>query len=376
MTYGASNYQLSNKNMYPSFIRTMPNNKALIDVIIHIIKWFRWNWVAFIGSQDDYSQDGLYLFSQSAKMNNICLAYQYLIGQSSNYISILSRIEKCNIKVIVVFSSVEVAKNVIRAAIKNNITNKVWIASEVWSMSKQLLNEPGIQNIGEIFGISEKLLSFPGFEQFMYKKQSKSNDEYLKDGEIHPPQPVRKMCNQECHNCSSLSPKEILNEDPTFSFPIYAAIYTMAKALHKVLHCDANGCNKNITVYPFMVKPLYIKISIFIIYAENIFFFGKCAQTFLSDILQLLKEIKQVDFLLHGRKVKYDQNGDLPVFYDVIFWRLETSPPVFERIGTYYSYPEIAFTINNSLIGWDNDASVSSTLIHHSRGYITILNMY
>lgn len=72
-----------------------------------------------------------------------------------------------------------------------------------------------------------------------------------------------------------------------------------------------------------------------------------------------MKEIKKLDFLLNGRKVKYDPNGDPPVFYDVIFWHLEASPTVIERIGTYASYPEITFTINNSFIGWDSHASVS-----------------
>lgn len=94
-----------------------------------------------------------------------------------------------------------------------------------------------------------------------------------------------------------------------------------------------------------------------------------CAQTILSDILQLVEEIKKLDFLLNGRKVKYDQNGDPPVFYDVVFWRLEASPPVFERIGTYSSYPDITFSINNSLIGWDSDASVSSSFINHVLRY-------
>ncbi|XP_034162311.2 taste receptor type 1 member 1-like [Pangasianodon hypophthalmus] len=324
VNYGSSSYRLSNKNMYPSFLRTVPNNKDLINIIIHIIKWFGWNWVAFIGSRDDYSQDGLNFFSRYAKKNNICLAYQDLLDETSNYNSTLSTIEKRNVKVIVVFSSQEVAKNLIRAAIKNNIRNKVWIAGEVWSMNKQLPNEPGIRNIGKIFGITEQPMSFPGFKQFVYNRESKSNDKYLKDGEIHPPQPKEKMCNQDCHNCSLLSSEGILNENPTFSFPIYAAIYTMANALHKVLQCDANGCNRSIPVYPFM----------------------------------LLKEMKKLDFPLNGRKVKYDQNGDLPVFYDVVFWRLGTSSPVFERIGTYSSYPEITFTINNSLIGWDSDASI------------------
>ncbi|KAI5621964.1 taste receptor, type 1, member 2, tandem duplicate 2 precursor, partial [Silurus asotus] len=314
VNYGSTSYQLSNKYIYPSFLRTVPNNKNLVDIIIHIIKWFGWNWVAFIGSQDDYSQDGLNFFIQYAKNNNICLAHQDLLNQTSNYISTLNTIEKRNIKIIVVFSSQEVATNLIRAAIKNKIVNKVWIASEVWSMNKQLPSEPGIQNIGKIFGITEQQVSFPGFKQFIYNRQSNINDKYKE----------KKMCNQDCNNCSLLSSEEIFNENPTFSFPIYAAIYTMATALHKVLQCNANGCNKSIPVYPFM----------------------------------LLKEMKKLDFPLNGRKVKYDQHGDPHVFYSVVFWRLETSPPVFERIGTYSSYPEIAFTINNSLISWGRNASV------------------
>lgn len=231
----------------------MPNNKHLIDIIIHIIKWFGWNWVAFIGGQDNYSQDGLIFFSQFAKKNNICLAYQDLLDQNSSYISTLNSIEKHNVNVIVVFSSQEVATNLIRAAIKQNIRNKVWIAGEVWSMNKQLPNEPGIGNIGHIFGITEKQVSFPGFEQFIYTGQSKSSVKYLKNGQTNSPQPEEKKCNQDCYNCSLLSPEEILNENPTFSFPIYAAIYTIANALHNVLQCDANRCNKNIPVYPFMV---------------------------------------------------------------------------------------------------------------------------
>ncbi|KAK3540707.1 hypothetical protein QTP70_034651, partial [Hemibagrus guttatus] len=83
------------------------------------------------------------------------------------------------------------------------------------------------------------------------------------------------------------------------------------------------------------------------------------APLFTLDLIpMLLKEIKKLDFYLNSRKIKYDQNGDPYVFYDVVFWRLEASPPVFERIGTYSSYPEMTFSINSSLIGWDNDTSV------------------
>lgn len=242
---------MSNKKLYPSFLRTVPNNKVLVEIIIRIINWFGWNWVAFIGSQDDYSRDGLKLFSQALSTYNICLAYQELLDLNSDYSPTLQTLEKHNVKVIVVFSSIDVAKNLIRAAIKNNIRNKVWIAGEGWSMNKQIPNEPGIQNIGKIIGITEKKMDFPGFNQFIYN--SRTNGKYFMKGNNLPLQTNKRICNQDCNNCTYLNSENIINENPAFSFPIYAAIYTMAQALHKVLQCDENGCIKNMSVYPFMV---------------------------------------------------------------------------------------------------------------------------
>lgn len=164
-----------------------------------------------------------------------------------------------------VFSYLEVAKDLLRAAIKHKIRNKVWIAGEGWSMNKHLQNEPGIQNIGNILGITEKLITFPGFKQFIYSRPNSNSAKSWTESETHPPQSVESVCNQDCQNCSLVTSEEIFNEDSTYSFAIYAAIYTMARALHKVLHCDANGCNKTIPVYPFMVcrfESAFLSLSI------------------------------------------------------------------------------------------------------------------
>ncbi|XP_072537148.1 taste receptor type 1 member 2.2 [Salminus brasiliensis] len=320
VNYGASSYDLSNKMLYPSFVRTVPSNKDLIKIIIRIIKWFGWNWVAFIGSQDDYSRDGLNLFDQYIRQNDICLAYQELLYFNSAYHATLNKINKLNIKVIVVFAMKVIAENIVKAAIKYNIRNKVWIAGEGWAMNKQLFREPGIQNIGKIFGITEQFMSLPGLNEFIYK--TRDNNDHEDDDQC--PQPKEKLCNQVCDNCTKLSSEEILNESPTFSFPVYSAIHTMAHALHNILQCGANGCNKSIPVYPF----------------------------------KLLKEIKKLNFSLNGRQVQYDDNGDPPVSYVVVLWNTEGSSRVFEVIGSYETYPEIAFTINSSRVNWDNDGSV------------------
>ncbi|XP_055023285.2 taste receptor type 1 member 1-like [Misgurnus anguillicaudatus] len=319
VNYGATSYTLSNKLQYPSFIRTIPSNKDLIQMIIHIIRWFRWNWVAFLGDPD--SEEGLQLFNNYIKNTGICLAYQEILSQSANYSLTLQKIDKLNINVIVVFAARQYAKNIIKAAITNNIRDKVWIASETWSMNQQLLKEPGIEKIGTIIGITERFLSLPGFNEFIYKTKE-TTEVYPNDNtesEIHT-----KTCNQECDNCSLVTAEEIINEDPTFSISIYAAIYTIAHALHKVLHCNMNQCNKNTTVKPYM----------------------------------LLEEIKNLDFTLNNHQVKYDVNGDRIISYAVVVWHTEINSPWIEMVGTYDTYPEINFTIHNSLMPWHNNTSV------------------
>ncbi|KAL1269285.1 hypothetical protein QQF64_031574, partial [Cirrhinus molitorella] len=322
VNYGATSYALSNKLHYPSFVRTIPSNKDLVEMIIHIIRWFGWNWVAFLGSQDDYSSDGLKLFNKYINNTGICLAYQEGLSLNANYSLTLKKIDKLNINVIVVYALPQYASKIIKAAIANNIQDKVWIASQAWAMNQQIPGEPGIENIGTIIGITERLLSLPGFNEFIYKARV-TNDAGHNDIAERDIQGKSTTCNQVCDYCSLLTAEEIINENPTFSFAIYAAIYTIAHALHKVLQCDMNECSKNTMAQPYM----------------------------------LLGEIKKLNFPLNGRQVKYNYNYDPTISYAVVLWHTNMNPPQFEMVGTYDTHPEITFTIDNSLMPWHNNSS-------------------
>uniref|UniRef100_A0A8C1CR79 G-protein coupled receptors family 3 profile domain-containing protein n=1 Tax=Cyprinus carpio carpio TaxID=630221 RepID=A0A8C1CR79_CYPCA len=320
VNYGAASYALSNKLHYPSFVRTVPSNKDMIEMIIQIIRWFGWNWVAFLGSKDDYSSDGLKLFNEFVKNTGICLAYQEGLSLNANYSLTVKKIDRLNINVIVVFAVAQYASKIIKAAIANNIQDKVWIASHAWALNQQIPREPGIEKIGTVIGITDRLLSFPGFSEFVYKARATTDVGYdVAEGEVKS-----KTCNQVCDYCSLLTAEEIINENPSFSFGIYAAIYTIAHALHKVLQCDINECQKNKMAKPYM----------------------------------LLGEIKKLDFILNGREVKYDENYDPTISYDSVLWRTDVNPPQFLMVGTYDKHPEITFTMDNSLLPWHNNGSV------------------
>ncbi|XP_016406348.1 taste receptor type 1 member 2-like [Sinocyclocheilus rhinocerous] len=257
VNYGASSYALSNKMQYPSFLRTVPSNKDMIEMIIHIIRWFGWNWVAFLGSQDSYSSDGLKLFNKYISNTGICLAYQEGLSLHANYSQTLKKIDMLNINVIVVFAVPQYAVNIIKTAIVENIRDKVWIASETWAMNQQLPREPGIGKIGTVIGITERLLSLPGFDKFIYKDRRING--YSTESNV---QSKNKTCNQVCDYCPLLTAEEIINENPSFSFAIYAAIYTIAHALHNVLQCDMNVCPKNPKAKPYMLKVPFSNCSV------------------------------------------------------------------------------------------------------------------
>nr|BAF49680.1 taste receptor type 1 member 2a [Danio rerio] len=314
VNYGASSSVLSKKLQYPSFVRTVPSNKDMINMIIHMIRWFGWNWVAFLGSKDAYSTDGLNLFNTYINNTGICVAYQERLNLDANYSQTLKKIDMLNINVIVVFAVPQYAVNIINTAIADNIRDKVWIASETWSMNQQLPREPGVEKIGTVIGITDRLLTLPGFNEFILKDMGTAN--------VNASKFQTNTCNQKCDYCPSLTAEDIINENPSFSFAIYAAMYTIAHALHKVLQCDTKGCPKNKPFEPYM----------------------------------LLGEMKKLDFPLNGRQVKYDKNYDPPISYAVVLWHTDENSPQFEMVGTYDTYPKTVFTIDNSRLPWRNDS--------------------
>ncbi|XP_042563467.1 taste receptor type 1 member 2-like [Clupea harengus] len=330
VNYGAGSSILSNKPKYPSFVRTIPSNKGQIELIIHIIQHFGWNWVAFIGSKTAYSENGFQLFFDLIQNTGICLAYQELLADTSqlNAVKVFQNIDMLNIKVIVLFIEQLSAEDIIASAIRLNFHNKVWIASDAWAMNQVLPKLQDIQTIGTVIGVTPTVVTLPGFNEFIYQSRHRSDSVHTAEG----------YCNQVCDNCSSVSPEDVINENPTYSFPIYSAVYTMAMALHNALQCNNSGCDKSRTVYPYM----------------------------------LLQEIKSLHFLLNQRNMSYDENLDPSVHFSIMFWDMNYTPAMIKKIGTYHSHLYTNFTIDDKQIDWNGGGSVpfSNCSVECKPGYV------
>uniref|UniRef100_A0A8C8DC00 G-protein coupled receptors family 3 profile domain-containing protein n=1 Tax=Oryzias sinensis TaxID=183150 RepID=A0A8C8DC00_9TELE len=242
--YGASSSVFSRKRNFPSFLRTVHPNKDVIEIILRFLEKFKWTWVAFLYIDDDYGRDGLDLFGKKIKDTEICLAFSHGLKENTDYPKLIKQMEALRINVVIVFTTKWTAEGLIMSAIQQNVTNKVWIAVDAWSLHKELPKKPGIKNIGTVLGIAEPKITIPGFDDFIHSFKAQNQCE-------NPEQDP--LCNQMC-NCSSVRVEDIITADPSFNFPVYSAVYAVAHALHAVLQCGAGSCNKSIKVYPHMVR--------------------------------------------------------------------------------------------------------------------------
>ncbi|XP_042338895.1 taste receptor type 1 member 2-like, partial [Plectropomus leopardus] len=198
VAYGAATSVLSRKQNFPSFLRTVHPSQNVMEVIVKLVQYFNWRWVSFLYIDDDYGKDGQDLFIKRIKDTEICLAYTKSLNQFTDHSQIFKQTEAHKIGVIIVFAPEWTAEALIEAAIKLNVTNKVWIAGDGWSLNKKLPKKKGIRNIGTVLGVSQPRMTIPGFTDFIHSSRSQTHCEKAEQN---------MLCNQ-VYNCSSLSAKD------------------------------------------------------------------------------------------------------------------------------------------------------------------------
>ncbi|KAK7884856.1 hypothetical protein WMY93_027979 [Mugilogobius chulae] len=291
ISYGAASSIFSLKHVYPSFLRTVHPNKDVVEIIVQMLLYFKWHWVAFLNIDNDYGNDGYTVFIKMIRDTDICLAYTKKLDKNTDYNTVFEQIENQRIQVIIVFAPEWTVEELIPSAMQMKVTNKTWIAVDSWALNKKLPKMPGIQSIGTVLGIAEPEISIPGFDDFISTLQIKIS-------------------------LGNFVTNDILKAENSFNFPVYAAVYAIAHALHNTLQCGDKKCNKSITLYPHM----------------------------------LLSQLKKLNFTLLDHTILFDTNGD-PRFgyFNIITWN---SSGEAETVGIYTFQSAPHFSINESKIQW------------------------
>ena len=222
--------------------------------MIQLLVRFNWTWIALLGSDNDYGLDGMTSLSEEAPHHGICIAYQAVIPSLTadtiqTMRNMVESILTTQVNTIVVFSSKSKLRGFFPYVVERNVTEKVWIGTEDWSVATLISEIPGIHTIGTVLGVSVKYASLPGFQEFE-RKVFEASMKYNNTQEVFDDN----SCLQSTDLYTLARNKFSLESyDITSSFNVYKAVYAVAHALHQALSCDTGQCQRR-SVYPWQVS--------------------------------------------------------------------------------------------------------------------------
>ncbi|XP_078496509.1 taste receptor type 1 member 3-like [Lissotriton helveticus] len=326
VSYSASNEILSDRARFPSFFRTIPSDKSQVYAIVQLVNHFRWNWVAALGTDDEYGRKGIESLTEMVLTTDVCIAYQAFLPvrlsktESHQRLSmIVDGLLHSRVNVTVVFASETHLAPLIEALIERSVTEKVWIASADWSTAASIASITNISSLGNVIGFAFKSGKIDGFEEYVEHTLA-DRDSEVSDASLSGATDA-----QRCSECDSLTLTNIsiFLDSNLFrkTFSTYTAVYTIAYALHRLLHCKTNSlhCDKEAQIYPW----------------------------------QLLVELAKVNITIGSQPVYFSKDGDLPVGYDLIMWdwRGRSHVPSFRVVGRYDA-AQNSLQVNGDGIRW------------------------
>uniref|UniRef100_A0A8C5MH82 G-protein coupled receptors family 3 profile domain-containing protein n=1 Tax=Leptobrachium leishanense TaxID=445787 RepID=A0A8C5MH82_9ANUR len=345
ISYFASSSVLSDKTQFPSFFRTVPSDafqsKGLAQLVLH----FGWTWVGFVAVDDDYGHQGIQVVKQEILKGGACVAFtEYIINNNLEHISYVAKVIKASTaKAIISFTHGFDKVFLLEEMLRQNVTGKLFVASEGWSISYLLTVARYSSLLAGSIGFSFHSTTITGFSDFL--------------NSIHPfntnEGPWTKIFWENVFGCKFIynmsvtntwgndkvctgneSMESILNSDYGASnlnaaFNLYSASHVIAKSLHDMLSCQKdNG--------PFKNKG--------------------CTDIQNFRPWQLSYYIQNVKLKLsNGREVFFDKNGDPPAVYDIVNWQVNADGTMRHvKVGIYDTTrkDENILVINGSAVKW------------------------
>ncbi|KAM7097805.1 taste receptor type 1 member 3 [Molossus nigricans] len=310
VSYGATTDRLSDREAFPSFFRTVPSDRAQVAAVVELLHTLGWNWVAAVGSDDEYGQQGLGLFSSLANARGICIAHEGLVPlpgahglRPGTMQGLLHQLNQSSVQVVVLFSSPRAAHALFSYSIRSRLSPKVWVASEAWLTSELVMTLPGMAQVGTVLGFLQRGAPMPDFSSYVQTCLALAADPaFCASLEAEQPGLEEHVVGPRCPQCDHISLENVstgLLHHQTFS--AYAAVYGVAQALHNTLLCNASGCPTQAPVRPW----------------------------------QLLENMYNMSFRVPGLPLQFDTRGNVDMDYDLKLWVWQDPTPELRIVGSF-----------------------------------------
>ncbi|XP_053312105.1 vomeronasal type-2 receptor 1-like [Spea bombifrons] len=180
ISYGATDYSLSDRRVYPHFFRALQNERVHFLIISDLLKHFGWTWVGIFTSDDDGGNQQSLILTKYLNDQGICVAYTIHSnkGIKNDLHHISETVRKSSAQVIVICGPLTYASISTLLVLKDIFHSKTLILPPS-SASK---TEVFLTNIGTFngsLGIEHSPIFFSGTEN--YFKDIKPS-KFLNDG--------------------------------------------------------------------------------------------------------------------------------------------------------------------------------------------------
>ncbi|XP_029435612.1 extracellular calcium-sensing receptor-like [Rhinatrema bivittatum] len=346
ISYFATSPFLSDRTQFPSFFRTIPNDNFQSQGLAQLVIYFGWTWVGLLATDNDYGQQGIQIIKQELVKAGVCIAFSKTVLTSlpnRNSFNIVQAIKNSTASAIVVFCTISDLISVMDEVVRQNVTRKIWIASEAWSTSP-LLSQKKYAVLSGTIGFAVQSREVPGFKEHLSRVHPARAPEDIflgmfweeaygckwpvQETLLKPWANGTKPCTGH-EKLSSLQSTYAADTDSRTTYIVYNAIYAIARALQGLSSCQQG---------------------------EGPFLHGTCANADEFHPWQLLHYVKNVRFQNKiGDEVFFDSNGDPPARYEIINWQLSPEGTISHvKVGSYDSSapPGQNLIINASAIMW------------------------
>ncbi|XP_072043791.1 metabotropic glutamate receptor-like [Amphiura filiformis] len=234
ISHWASSDELSDKNRFPSFFRTLPADRAQIRSIIDILHRFRWLYVGVLYSLD---ADGL-LSSQYFKTSaepEICIAYSQPVGATAtaneldDIVATISEFNKAS--VIVMFTSNEISTALMMRFDASQLPSNITFICTTYCGFRWVADGMGARSLGSLY-LRYYTPADSGYQRYMH------NLSLLNSTELTNPW-VRKL-----YNRSGSVPTASSN-----AINVIKAVYAFAYGLHSYIEVECSS-NKSCEINP------------------------------------------------------------------------------------------------------------------------------
>ncbi|XP_069072155.1 extracellular calcium-sensing receptor-like [Pleurodeles waltl] len=347
ISYFSSSPLLSDRNQFPSFFRTVPSDdyqsRGLAQMLIH----FGWSWVGLLAEDNDYGQHGVQILHEELTKAGACVAFSESIITSrayNNAYHVVQTIKHSTAIAIVFFCNDPAMTVILDEIVRQNVTGKIWIASESWSTSLLISTEKYSEILKGTIGFAIHRREMPGFKEHLNNlNPTRSPDDTIlrtfwekafecKWLSVESVQGSLENETPQCTGKENLDSRKTSYYDPNNlggAYSAYNAAYAIALALQDLMYCSIG------------LGPFYL---------------GSCADIMDFQPWQLHHYVKKVHFQNNvGEQIFFDKSGNIPAQYDIVNWQCCLMGSLkYVKVGSYDSSDphEKHLFINSSAIQW------------------------